>query len=326
MVVGGRWSVAGRRRVSPSRSPPLPGGGVGARGSRGAGGPSAAAFSPPPFQGGGREGGPALARSRWAGGGSSPRPPFQGGEGGRSTPPARRQLCRRGTRRPDFLAPPPFQGGGREGGPALARSRWAGGGSSPRPPFQGGGEKVAAARLPGGGGGVDSGRWPVAGGRRVAPSRSPLFQGEESGPGGVWAREGSRPPFSLLPPSRGEVGRGVPRWRAVGGRAAGHPPRPPFQGGEKVGGARPRPGDSYVGEVPDALTFWLLPPFRGEVGRGEESGQGDRIWKFCDGSEASVSPGGERGWPPFSLLPPSGGRSGGGSRRWVRRRARAIHG
>ena len=225
----------------------------------------------------------------------------------------------------------------------------------------------------------------MAGRRRVAPSRSPLFQGEESGPGesGRGRALGRRFLSSHL--TRGEVGRGVPRWRAVGGRAAGHPPRPPFQGGEKVGGARPRPGDSYVGEVPDALTFWLLPPFRGEVGRGEESGQGDRIWKFCDGSEASVSPGGRAplpssllppfrgevgrgvprrravggraaGHPPrppfqggekvggarprpgdsyvgevpdaltFWLLPPSGGRSGGGSRRWVRRRARAIHG
>ena len=55
----------------------------------------------------------------------------------------------------------------------------------------------------------------------------------------------------------------------------GQPPSrpPPFQGGgEKAEAARPRPGDSDVGEVPDALTLWLLPPSEGR------SGGGSRPW------------------------------------------------
>ena len=33
-----------------------------------------------------------------------------------------------------------------------------------------------------------------------------------------------------------------------------------------MGGVRPRPGDSGVGVVPDALTLWLLPPSGGDGG------------------------------------------------------------
>ena len=36
----------------------------------------------------------------------------------------------------------------------------------------------------------------------------------------------------------------------------------------KTAAARPLPGDGDVGEAPDALTLSLLPPGRGEVGRG----------------------------------------------------------
>ena len=70
--------------------------------------------------------------------------------------------------------------------------------SSRSPPFQGGGEKTAAIR--------------------------PFVQRRR-------CRRVLAAPSALLPPFRGEVGRGVPRRRA--GRAAGHPPGPPSRGEER---------------------------------------------------------------------------------------------
>ena len=123
-------------------------------------------------------------------------------------------------------------------------------------------------------------------------------------------RRGARPPSSLLPPSGGRSGGGSRPWERrrpaglarsanegagrrdagaprqftdergreeprPGRRAPGQPPSrpPPFQGGgEKTEAARPRPGDSDVGEVPDALTLWLLPPSGGRSGGGSRPG------------------------------------------------------
>ena len=166
----------------------------------------------------------------------------------------------------------------------------------------------------------------------------------------------SPPPFSsLLPPSRGEVGRGVRRRRAgasgwaagvrrrsgappSGLRSLGHPPfRPsPFQGEERGREDAPTPPDAGPGGGPPPPSLLspfssLLPPFRGEVGRGvrrRRAGASGRAAGVRRRSGAPRPVCGARVIPP-SDLPPSRGRSAAGRtrqrpRRWTGRRTAAA--
>ena len=127
-------------------------------------------------------------------------------------------------------------------------------GYPPRPPFQGGEERVGRR-----------GQWAAG----QPPSRPPPFQGGGAQTGGTRERPRRRtgrrtaafspPPLSsLLPPFRGEVGRGVRRRRA--GWAAGViPPGGPSRGEEAAGGRRVRPrrrtGRRADAEFPDAIAL-----------------------------------------------------------------------
>ena len=143
------------------------------------------------------------------------------------------------------------------------------GGHPPRPPFLGGEERVRGGGREGG-----AGRLPV---RRRGRSRAA--------------------PVCAPPPFRGEVGRG-----------GGHPPRPPFLGGEERvrGGGR----EGGAGRLPvrrrgrsRAAPVCAPPPFRGEVGRGV--------------IPPAPLPGGRR-------KSPGGRREGGAGRLPVRRRGRSC--
>ena len=215
-----------------------------------------------------------------------------------------------------LFSPPPFQGGGREGGPAPARGS-GGGGHPPGPPSRGeergwgGGVRPFARRR---------GRWaagqppsrppPFQGGRRETAALRPFVRRRRCR-GVLSAPSALLPPYSsLLPPSRGEVGRGVRRRRAGGRRGAS--PQPPFQGGEeRVGrrGAALRPAARPVGggstPLPTSPRAIALesPPSLLLPGRGEESG--GPFGNALDGRTGRRS-------APSSLLPPGRGEVGRG--------------
>ena len=111
---------------------------------------------------------------------------------------------------------------------------------------------------------------------------------------------------SPLPPGRGEVGRGVPHRRA--GRAAGYPPRPPLPGGREDGAPPPPPLPLFSLLPPPSL----LPPGRGEVGRGVDPPPTDR------------DAGQRRPPPPTSPLPLKEGRSATGKARERPRRGTPL--
>ena len=197
----------------------------------------------------------------------------------------------------------PLQGGGREGGPAPARG-WAAAGHPPRPPFQGGEER---AGRPGCGDGRETPR-PVCGAWGIPPPDLPPSRGEErrrrgqDSPASSSLDEGADRRRFLSSPLQGGGREGGPA-PARGWAAAGHPPRPPFQGGEERAGRPGRgggretpvrsaePGASPLptsplpgGRSEDGADRTLRhrrrrtkeriaavfspPPFRGEVGRG----------------------------------------------------------
>ena len=201
-----------------------------------------------------------------------------------------------GTARPSLLSSP-LQGGGREGGPARTCGRglrgWRAAVCAVGLPLAGG----AAAPLSGvagcGGGSTPLPTSPLPGGRRETAAARVLPGDSDVG------EVSSALILRLLPPFRGEVGRGAPRrgrsrafpvallpsfrgegrsWRhgaplsgvAVCGGGSTPLPTSPLKGGRREGRASGRllPGDDDVGAVSSALTPWLLPPFRGEVGRG----------------------------------------------------------
>ena len=249
---GGR-SATGRTRVRPRRR-------TGRRTA--AFSPPPLLFSPPPFQGGGREGGPVPARGTAAG--QSPGPPSRGEKRGRGG-------ARFGRRRNRWAAgqppsrPPPGQSHlkilwkscdiqGRQSPNIMVKIPkprsfcpiWRGIGSQRVPPvFKC--DCPAISPLPGGRSATGRARVRPrhrTGRRTAAPSRPPPFS-------------------SLLPPFRGEVGRGVPS--AAGarmGRRSCSPPAP-FQGGEERVGRRGWPFGRRRGRWAAGQPPPDLPPVQG---------------------------------------------------------------
>ena len=200
-------------------------------------------------------------------------------------PPSRGE--RRGRR---FYLLPPFlpPSGGRSGGgsPVQARGVERAAGLSPPAPLPGGRREGGATgrALPGGGG--------AGGGERGIPP-APLPGGRDSG------------------------GRGA-YWPAARTVAADRPPSrpPPFQGGgEMREGGCVLAGGGDLGEAPDALTLWLLPPSGGRSGGGSGGGVGGRR-----GIPPGPLPGGREGGGGGALQPPASTTASGVMRpgRWSR--------
>ena len=125
----------------------------------------------------------------------------------------------------------------------------------------------------------------------------------------VLGRRGGSPPFSLLPPGRGEVGRGVDPGSAgrTGGLptdSASSPPNPPrgVSTAETAALQTPR--------APARRRRTPLPTSPLKGGRSEEKEGGDQAARI--GLSGIVVVGRRSGPPPFLSSPLEGGRSGGG--------------